>query len=104
MNIINGESLKYLIKLTYPIMTGQHEVVSPGGPVPERVPGGDDAHIVGDKLPERGDVVGEGPIHVFHHKRDAEWQEVDVRFLSIHRPEPIPGMLDLVYEPTLSRV
>lgn len=53
-------------------MTGQHEVVGPGGPVPERVPGGDDADVVGDKLPERGDVVGEGLVHVFHHECDAE--------------------------------
>lgn len=44
---INGKERR---KLTHPIMTGKHEMVSPASSIPEGVPHGNNSYIIRDKL------------------------------------------------------
>lgn len=60
---------------TYPVMAGEHEVIGPGGAIPEGMLRRDDVDVVGDESFERGVVVRRRAVDEVDHVGDAEGEE-----------------------------
>lgn len=91
--------------MTYPIMTGNHEVVSPIGSVPKGISIRHQVHVISNVTPQRIFVeVRVGIVQVLNHPGYAEGHEVNVSAFPIFRPEFPWSLFHLVYEPTFNGV
>lgn len=85
-------------------MAREHEMVSTLSSVPEGMLGGDELHVIGDELLERGEIVGIRLVEILNHPSNAEWHEEDVSFLRDAGPESMASMLHLMNESPLTGV
>ena len=100
-----GRDERERAKETYPIMTSDHEVVSPIGSVPKGVSARHQVHVISDVTPQGVLVVRVWLEEVLHHPCHAEGHEVGVRGFAVQGPEP-PALAVLHFfdEPALACV